>query len=170
MIRKAPSVSKLTNSKQHLRLGFYLICISASWQERQSLETRSRLMALQSSYPVELLGLLLKPPPLKLIDEVHSVHTATPHGSSKAFQVATYAAVNLGFDLGNINMLASPKNNVSHRMVRFHPWGSQILWLSNDDTYEYLPRKCTHWKFACNFRVECPTAHPWKNQSPVDPV
>lgn len=84
-------------------------------------------MALQSSYPVELLGLLLKCLLFKLIDEIYLF--IQPHlTASKAFQVATYAAVNLGFDLGNINMLASPKNSVSHRMVRFlNFWGSQIL-------------------------------------------
>ena len=65
-------------------------------------------MALQSSYPVELLDLLLKRLLFKLIDEIYLF--IQPHlTASKAFQVATYAAVNLGFDLGNINMLASPK-------------------------------------------------------------
>lgn len=84
-------------------------------------------MALQSSYPVELLDLLLKRLLFKLIDEIYLF--IQPHlTASKAFQVATYAAVNLGFDLGNINMLASSKNSVSHRMVQFlNFWGSQIL-------------------------------------------
>lgn len=121
--------------------------------------------------PVELLGLLLKRLLFKLIDEVYLF--VQPHlTASKAFQVATYAAVNLGFDLGNINMLASPKISVSHRMVRFlNFWGSQLLGLSNDDMYGVSPQKNAHTEnFAYNFRVECPKAHPWRNQSPVDPV
>ena len=117
------------------------------------------------------MGLLLKPLLFKLIDEVYLF--VQPHlTASKAFQVATYAAVNLGFDLGNINMLASPKISVSHRMVRFlNFWGSQLLGLSNDDMYGVSPQKNAHTEnFAYNFRVECPKAHPWRNQSPVDPV
>ena len=83
-------------------------------------------MALQSSYPVELLDLLLKRLLFKLIDEIYLF--IQPHlTASKAFQVATYAAVNLGFDLGNINMLASPKNSVSHRMVQFLNFCEQCM-------------------------------------------
>lgn len=110
-----------------MRLDLDSIYINASLPKRQSLETRKHIMALQSSYPVELLDLLLKRLLFKLIDEIYLF--IQPHlTTSKAFQVATYAAVNLGFDLGNINMLASPKNSVSHRMVRFlNFWGSQIL-------------------------------------------
>ena len=53
-------------------------------------------MALQSSYPVELLDLLLKRLLFKLIDKIYLF--IQPHlTTSKAFQVATYAAVNLGF-------------------------------------------------------------------------
>lgn len=110
-----------------MRLDLDLVYINASLPKRQSLETRTHIMALQSSYPVELLDLLLKRLLFKLIDEIYLF--IQPHlTASKAFQVATYAAVNLGFDLGNINMLASPKNSVSHRMVQFlNFWGSQIL-------------------------------------------
>ena len=64
------------------------------------------ITALQSSYPVELLGLLLKRLLFKLIDEIYLF--IQPHlTASKAFQVTTYAAVNLGFHLENIYMLAS---------------------------------------------------------------
>lgn len=62
--------------------------------------------SLQSPYPVELLGLLLKRFLFKLIDEIHLL--IQPHfTASKAFQVTTYAAVNLGFDLEKTYMLAS---------------------------------------------------------------
>lgn len=63
------------------------------------------IIALQPPYPVELLGLLLKCLLFKLIDEIYLF--IQPHlTASKAFQVTAYAAVNLGFDLGNTYILA----------------------------------------------------------------
>lgn len=60
------------------------------------------ITALQPPYPVELLGLLLKCLLFKLIEEIYLL--IQPHlTASKAFQVTAYAAVNLGFDLGNIS-------------------------------------------------------------------
>jgi hypothetical protein len=54
----------------------------------------------QSPYPIELLSLLLQCLLFKLIDEIDLF--IEPHLSApKAFQVATYAAVNLSFYLGN---------------------------------------------------------------------
>ena len=74
-------------------------------------------MALQFSYPVELLGLLLKRLLFKLIDEVYLF--VQPHlTASKAFQVATYAAVNLGFDLSKVifNLLLSLENSTNSKL------------------------------------------------------
>ena len=63
------------------------------------------------------MGLLLKPLLFKLIDEIYLF--IQPHlMASKAFQVATYAAVNLGFDLSKVifNLLLSLSPQIYNKL------------------------------------------------------